>query len=259
MDPQGIPLPLPVVKVWKKDFQFYVLISRRPRAMRRPTRCLKSLMSEVGRGEKRWRLVRTKRWLLIIFWREEREVRTNLWGEKSRGEDLWAIESQTSAPAFLHGKHQCLRDGKRYRVIYRRPDHAQTQKRGFKTKRDAELFHANVEVDKSRGAYVDASKARVLLGGWLDHWTAGPTSKQFRECWVTPRLQSHWTCTRISSTRTWMRSLSTSTGRLIVSLRTPLESRALGKNRGTCPALGIVRIELPPRWGVESRRLLRNN
>ncbi|WP_199280092.1 Arm DNA-binding domain-containing protein [Salinibacterium sp. CAN_S4] len=32
--------------------------------------------------------------------------------------------------------------GKRYRVIYRRPDRLQTQKRGFKTKRDAELFLA---------------------------------------------------------------------------------------------------------------------
>lgn len=32
--------------------------------------------------------------------------------------------------------------GKRYRVIYRRPDHRQTQKRGFKTKLDAELFLA---------------------------------------------------------------------------------------------------------------------
>jgi hypothetical protein len=37
--------------------------------------------------------------------------------------------------------------GKRYRVIYRKPDHSQTQKRGFKTKRDAELFLANIEVD----------------------------------------------------------------------------------------------------------------
>ncbi|MHB1173270.1 MAG: Arm DNA-binding domain-containing protein [Lacisediminihabitans sp.] len=62
--------------------------------------------------------------------------------------------------------------GRRYRVLYRRPDHIQTQKRGFTTKRDAELFLANVEVDKSRCAYVDPSKARVLLGEWLDSWMA---------------------------------------------------------------------------------------
>ncbi|MEC5150742.1 tyrosine-type recombinase/integrase [Cryobacterium sp. GrIS_2_6] len=60
--------------------------------------------------------------------------------------------------------------GKRYRVLYRRPDHIQTQKRGFRTKRDAELFLANIEVNKSRGAYVDPSKARVLVGEWLDLW-----------------------------------------------------------------------------------------
>jgi hypothetical protein len=62
--------------------------------------------------------------------------------------------------------------GKRYRAIYRRPNHIQTQKRGFKTKRDAELFLAKVEIDKSRGAYVDPAKSRVLLGKWLDAWMA---------------------------------------------------------------------------------------
>lgn len=62
--------------------------------------------------------------------------------------------------------------GRRYRVIYRKPDHIQTQKRGFRTKRDAELFLAKVEIDKSRGAYVDPAKARVLLGEWLDVWMA---------------------------------------------------------------------------------------
>jgi hypothetical protein len=62
--------------------------------------------------------------------------------------------------------------GKRYRVIYRKPDHIQTQKRGFRTKRDAELFLAKVEIDKSRGAYVDPAKSRVLLGEWLDVWMA---------------------------------------------------------------------------------------
>ena len=62
--------------------------------------------------------------------------------------------------------------GRRYRVIYRKPDHIQTQKRGFRTKHDAELFLAKVEIDKSRGAYVDPAKSRVLLGEWLDAWMA---------------------------------------------------------------------------------------
>ena len=58
--------------------------------------------------------------------------------------------------------------------MFRKPDHAQTHKRGFKTKREAELFLASVEIDKSRGAYIDPSKLRVLLvGEWLDAWTDG--------------------------------------------------------------------------------------
>jgi integrase len=73
--------------------------------------------------------------------------------------------------------------GKRYRVIYRKPDHIQTQKRGFRTKRDAELFLAKIEIDKNRGAFVDPGKARVTLGEWLDLWMASrsdwrPTSRE---------------------------------------------------------------------------------
>jgi hypothetical protein len=41
--------------------------------------------------------------------------------------------------------------GKRYRVRYRKPDHMQTDKRGFRTKREAEDFLASVEVSKLRG------------------------------------------------------------------------------------------------------------
>ena len=65
--------------------------------------------------------------------------------------------------------------GKRYRVRYRTPDHAQTDKRGFTTKREAELFLATVEVSKARGEFVNALDARARLGGlgahWLEHQT----------------------------------------------------------------------------------------
>lgn len=50
--------------------------------------------------------------------------------------------------------------GKRDRVRYRKPDESQTDKRGFRTKREAELFLAAVEISKARGDYVDASAAR---------------------------------------------------------------------------------------------------
>jgi len=86
--------------------------------------------------------------------------------------------------------------GKRYRVIYRRPDHLQTQKRGFKTKRDAELFLAKTEIDKSRGAYIDPSKSRVLVGEWLDSWMESrsdwrPTSRERARGIVELHIKPH--------------------------------------------------------------------
>lgn len=62
--------------------------------------------------------------------------------------------------------------GKRYRVRYRTPGRGQTDKRGFRTKREAEAFAATVEVAKMRGEYVAPSHARVTMGdlgpAWLD-------------------------------------------------------------------------------------------
>ncbi len=60
--------------------------------------------------------------------------------------------------------------GRRYRVRYRKPGNSQTDKRGFKTKRDAELFLASVEVAKSTGRYIDASRARVTIAEWMTSW-----------------------------------------------------------------------------------------
>jgi integrase len=62
--------------------------------------------------------------------------------------------------------------GKRYRVRYRKPDHSQTDKRGFKTKKEAELFLASVEISKSRGAYVDPTLSRVTVADWMTIWFA---------------------------------------------------------------------------------------
>jgi hypothetical protein len=59
-----------------------------------------------------------------------------------------------------------------YRVRYRTPEHQETQKRGFTTKRDAEAFAATVEVSKLRGEYVPPAKARTTVGelgpAWLE-------------------------------------------------------------------------------------------
>ena len=62
--------------------------------------------------------------------------------------------------------------GKRYRVRYRKPDHSSTDKRGFKTKREAELWLASLTVDKATGTYIDPKASVETVGAlgkrWLD-------------------------------------------------------------------------------------------
>jgi len=65
--------------------------------------------------------------------------------------------------------------GGRNSVRYRKPDHSQTDKRGFRTKRDAALFLASVEVATSSGRNVDLTCARVAIGYWLNQWVATRT------------------------------------------------------------------------------------
>lgn len=67
------------------------------------------------------------------------------------------------------------KSGKRYRVRYRRPDRKQTDKRGFKTKRDAEAFAATVEVSKLRGEYIDPAAARLTIGELGSEWLGRQT------------------------------------------------------------------------------------
>jgi len=62
--------------------------------------------------------------------------------------------------------------GRRYRALYRRPDRKQTQKRGFTTKKAAELFLATTEVDIAQGRYLDPSRAKVTVAEWLHTWLA---------------------------------------------------------------------------------------
>ena len=49
-------------------------------------------------------------------------------------------------------KYQISSGAMRYRVRYRTPDNRQTDKRGFKTKRDAQAWAEQLEVDKRRGS-----------------------------------------------------------------------------------------------------------
>lgn len=57
-----------------------------------------------------------------------------------------------------------------YRVRYRTPDRGQTDKRGFKTKRDAEAFASEIEVTKMRGEYVAPALGKVTVGELGPDW-----------------------------------------------------------------------------------------
>lgn len=63
-------------------------------------------------------------------------------------------------------------NGKRYRVRYRKPDNTQTDRRGFKTKREAEDYLASVQVSKLRGEWIDPTRSRITVGEWAEKWYA---------------------------------------------------------------------------------------
>lgn len=59
-----------------------------------------------------------------------------------------------------------------YRVRYRTPDHRQTDKRGFKTKRDAEAFANTVEVKKLTGEFIPETAGRITVAELAPDWLA---------------------------------------------------------------------------------------
>ncbi|KUI27744.1 tyrosine-type recombinase/integrase [Mycobacterium sp. GA-2829] len=67
-------------------------------------------------------------------------------------------------------KYETTAGAIKYRVRYRTPDHRQTTRRGFTTKRDAQAWADQLEVDKRRGAYVAPAAGRVKLGEYANEW-----------------------------------------------------------------------------------------
>jgi integrase len=87
--------------------------------------------------------------------------------------------------------------GKRYRVRYRKPDKSQTDKRGFRTKREAELFLASVTVSKATGDYVDPAAGRATIDHlgplWLEKKsTLKPSSYRSLEIAWRVYVQPRW-------------------------------------------------------------------
>jgi integrase len=160
--------------------------------------------------------------------------------------------------------------GKRYRVTYRKPDHSQGTKRGFKKKRDAEVFLASVVVSKAKGEFVDAGAARITVDAlgkeWLNNQShLKPSSyRPIESAWrvhVTP----HWGARSVGSIRpsevqAWVSQLGATRGAtsviraygvLAAVLDVALKDRRVSVN----PARGVTL----PRKGKKSRIYLSHN
>lgn len=76
-----------------------------------------------------------------------------------------------------------------YRVRYRTPENRQTDKRGFKTKKEAEAFANTVEVEKLTGAYIAPSLGQITVGELGTDWLNRQV--HHKPSWAA-RLESIW-------------------------------------------------------------------
>jgi integrase len=108
--------------------------------------------------------------------------------------------------------------GKRYRVRYRTPDNRQTDRRGFRTKREAEAFAATLEVSKLTGQFVEVSRARAHIDElgreWLDQKVdVKPSTRTALESAWRVHVQPQWGTTAVSkiehsAVKKWVADLS---------------------------------------------------
>ena len=154
----------------------------------------------------------------------------------------------------------------RYRVRYRTPDRRQTDKRGFRTKRDAEQFAATVEVAKMRGEYVPPTLGRITVGelgpGWLERQKGHMKPSGFRSyesAWRV-HVEPRWGRTRVSEIRftavqAWVSQLSGDRGPVVVQtaysvLARILDDAAQDRLLASNPSRGVKLPKRPSRRNV---------
>ncbi|GAA2751891.1 tyrosine-type recombinase/integrase [Amnibacterium kyonggiense] len=157
--------------------------------------------------------------------------------------------------------------GKRYRVRYRKPDHRQTDKRGFKTKREAELYLASMEVTVARGDFVDASAARATIGELGAVWVANlshlkPSTERTTEIGWRLHVRPRWqnvpvSAVRHSDVQAWVSEMrktrgATSVQRAYGVLASILDVAVADRRIHSNPARGV---KLPRKVGREHRYL----
>lgn len=113
--------------------------------------------------------------------------------------------------------------GRRYRVQYRTPDRRPTTKRGFKRKKDAELFAAQVETSKADGTFISPSAGNTTINDLHPAWEHGQKQLAHRSqrnntsawnLYVQPRW-GDWPVGRITTPeiRKWVNELQETKGR----------------------------------------------
>jgi integrase len=153
-----------------------------------------------------------------------------------------------------------------YAVRYRKPDTRQTWKRGFRTKRDAKMFAANVEVSKAKGEYVAPSLGRVTVGqlgpSWLERQKGHMKPSGFRSYDSAWRIhvEPRWGTkpigdVKFSDVQAWVSELAVRRGPVIVQTAHSVLARILGdavrdRMLASNPARGVKVPARKPRRNV---------
>lgn len=156
--------------------------------------------------------------------------------------------------------------GKRWRVRYRKPDRSQTDKRGFTTKHDAELFLASVTVAKATGEYIDPALARVTVGRLGIEWLqshqvkAKPSTHSTTSMAWRVHVEPRWGTTLVASispseVASWVSELQAGTARSTRPTSKPLSATSVLRAHGVLAgildrAVADRRIPSNPARGV---------
>lgn len=113
-----------------------------------------------------------------------------------------------------------LKNGeKRYRIAYRKPDHSQGTKRGFKRAKDAKDWAARIEISLNDNDYIDPASGSVTIDALAKTYLEGkegtvkPTYKRDLESAWRVHVQPRWGSRAVSTIRrseiqTWVSRLS---------------------------------------------------
>src|SRR6516165_8537887 len=153
-----------------------------------------------------------------------------------------------------------------YRVRYRTPEGASTQKRGFITKRDAQAYAETVEVTKRTGEYIAPALGKLTIGALGPAWLARQRGhmkpsgfRSYDSAWrihVAPR----WAMTPLSEVlhsdvQAWAAELSGRRGPVIVEtavsvLRRMLDDCVKDRMLASNPVRGVKLPRRAPRRNV---------